>query len=282
MTGRSIQDTLTQPYTLEGGTTGILMIHGFAGIPAEMRPLSEFLVEQGYTVHGVLLAQHGQKPEALRGVRWQDWYASVEEGWQYLIQRCEQVVVIGFSLGGLLALQLAAQQPVAGVITLAAALQIAGGWPLRTLPVARYLVRWYYPLQYNDLKNPAVRANLAERVGDLDFDDPSVVAQLRTSSRIPTGAIYEIVRLGQHVRRNLARITAPALVLQGQRDTVVLPLSAERILNGLGSSDRQLAWFERSGHQLASDVEREQVFQTMSTWLVERVPVHEAQTSVEA
>jgi carboxylesterase len=271
---------LAQPYTLDGGTTGVLLVHGFGGVPAELRQLGEFLAAHGYTVQGVLLARHGTLPQALRGVRWQDWYASVEQGWRELRTRCEQVVVIGFSLGGLLALHLAAQQPVDGVITLAAALQPAGGWQLRALPIGRYIVRWYYPLQAADLNNPAVRANIIEKAGNIDLDDSKVIAQLRTSVRVPTSAIYELVRLGQRVRRELPRISTPTLVLQGKRDRVVLPVSAEQIMARLGAHDKQLVWFEQSGHQLPSDVERDEVFQAIAAWLAERVPVE--QTSVGA
>lgn len=262
-----------QPFRFNGGSTGILMIHGFGGIPAELQPLGVFLAAHGYTVHSVLLARHGRLPQALYGVRWHEWYASVEEAWRELNDRCERVVVIGFSMGGLLALHLAAQQPVAGIVTLAAAVQLAGGWRLRTLPFARYIVRWFYPLQGTDLNDPEVRASIAQKAGELDWDDPSVIQQLRASVRVPTGAIYELVRLGQRVRRDLPRITAPALVLQGQQDQIVLPASAEYLVAKLGSQDKHLRWFPQSGHQLPSDVEHEQVFETIVNWLAERLPV---------
>lgn len=262
---------IAQPFHFDGGPVGVLLIHGFGGIPAELRPLGEFLAEQGYTVSSVLLARHGQMPEALRGVRWQDWYASVEQGWRELRARCERVIVIGFSLGGLLALHLAAQQPVDGVILLAAALHLAGGWPLHALSVGRYVVRWYYPMQNADLTDPAVQASLREKGVDLDFNDPAAVAQLRTGARIPTAAIYELVRLGQRMRRALPRVSAPVLVLQGKRDQVVLPVSATHIMAGLSAQDKQLVWFEQSGHQLPSDADHAAVFETIASWLREHV-----------
>jgi carboxylesterase len=260
---------LAQPFAFKGGPTGVLLIHGFGGIPAELRTLGEFLAQRDYTVQSVLLARHGTQPEALQGVRWRDWYGSVETAYHELRARCTHVVVIGFSLGGLLALHLAAQQPVDGVVTLAAALYLAGGWPLRVLPVAHHIVRWYYPLQFANFADPKVRASIVEKGGELDWNDPNVIKQVRTSVRVPTSAINEIVRLGQHVRREVKRITVPALVLQGKRDQIVLPVSAERIMAALGSRDKHVVWFERSGHQLPSDVEHQQVFATIAAWLAE-------------
>lgn len=256
-----------QPFWIDGGTTGLLLIHGFGGLPGEMRPLGAFLAARGYTVAGPLLARHGRHPDEMYNVRWAEWYASVEEAFAELERRCERVFVIGYSLGGLLALRLAAQHQTAGVITLAAALQLNGGWPLRLLPVARYAMPWFYPMRAADFRDPRLRDDLSSKIGAIDFDDPAVIKQLRDSIRIPTGAIYELVRLSRLVWRELPGITVPALVLQGRRDETVLPISAEQILAAIGSRDKQIAWFDRSGHLLPNDVEQHAVHTTIAEWL---------------
>lgn len=256
-----------QPFSLGSGSTGVLLIHGFMGTPGELQPLGAYLAERGYSVHAPLLARHGQTPAAMAGGRWTEWYASTEQAWRDLIERCDRVFVIGFSMGGLLALHLAAQQRIDGVIGLAAALQLQGGWPLKTLGVARYAVPWFYPLRYANFNDPLIRADIQQKAGQIDLNDPAVVDQIRKSVRIPTGAIYELVRLGARVRRELPSITTPALILQGRRDETVMPISAQQIHDLLGSKDKRLVWFERSGHQLPNDVEHRQVWQTAAAWL---------------
>jgi carboxylesterase len=263
----ALLNTAAQPFFCPGNETGLLLIHGFMGLPGEMRPLGDYLAERGYTVSGMLVARHGQHPEKLYGVRWREWYASAEAAYDELRGRCDRVVVIGFSMGGLLALHLATQKPIAGVVTLAGALQLAGGWPLRTLPVARYVMPWFYPMQHANFNDPRIRSDLAEKMGEMNWDDPAVVAELRRSIRIPTNAIHELVKLGSRVRRELPRITTPALVLQGRRDQTVVPTSAEIIYEKLGSSDKQLLWFDRSDHQLPNDVERHAVWRTIGEWI---------------
>ncbi len=57
---------------------GVLLVHGFTGSPASMRPWGEFLHSKGYTVRVPLLPGHGTQPEDLNKVKWQEWPAKVE------------------------------------------------------------------------------------------------------------------------------------------------------------------------------------------------------------
>lgn len=262
-----------QPFLFAGNSTGILLIHGWLGLPGELRPLGAYLASQGYTVSGLLLAGHGGHPQDLHMVPWQAWYASVEAAYHELAARCEQVIVIGYSLGGLLALQLAAQQPVTGVITLAGALVLAGGWQLRALALGRFVLPWLYPMRKANFADPQLRAELSSKMGQVDFDDPVVVSQLRATIRISTRSIYEVVRLGQQVRRILHLVTAPALIMQGRLDTTVQPVSAAQLYRLLGAHDKQIAWFEQSGHLLPNESEREQVWQRIAQWIEHRTAI---------
>jgi carboxylesterase len=264
---RSAATAAAEPFWIDGGSTGILLIHGFMGVPGELHPLGAALAQRGYTISGMLLARHGQLPEALYNVRWQEWQASAEAALRELETRCQRVLIVGYSLGGLIALRLAAQHRLAGVVTLAAALELAGGWPLRTLPVARYVMPWFNPMRRANFNDPLLRASLVEKMGEINWDDPAVIEQLRTMIRIPTGAIHEVVRLGQRVRRDLPQLTQPTLILQGRLDTTVQPRSAEQIYTRLGAADKELAWFERSGHLLPNDIERQAVQQTIAGWI---------------
>src|SRR5207245_534755 len=79
---------------------GCLLVHGFTGSPWEMRWLGEQLAGDGHTVLGVRLAGHGTCPEDMSGTRWPHWYAGVLENYRRLRAECEQVRVMGLSMGG--------------------------------------------------------------------------------------------------------------------------------------------------------------------------------------
>jgi carboxylesterase len=66
------------PFLLEGGSTGILLIHGFTGSPPEMLLVGDYLNERDLTVSGPLLPGHGTTVEDLDTRTWEDWTSHVE------------------------------------------------------------------------------------------------------------------------------------------------------------------------------------------------------------
>ncbi|GAB4201967.1 MAG: alpha/beta fold hydrolase [Roseiflexaceae bacterium] len=266
----SVPTASTEPFFERRGPTGILLLHGYSGSPAELRPMGMALAEAGYTVHGPLLPGHGGVPADLFGVRYEDWAAAALGALASLRRECGRVVVAGFSMGGLLALLLAAREPVEAVIALAPALRLFGEPQLRLTGVLRLVMPWFRPLERADFSDPRVRAQVLARVPGLDLDDPEVVARVRQEARLPVGSLYEIVRLQGQVRRELARVTVPLLLMQGRRDTVVQPRSVEEVARLVRSTDLRISWFEHSGHLLPLEDEREAVWGTATRWLAAR------------
>src|SRR6476469_3635383 len=99
-----------EPFTLcpPDAPVACLLIHGFTGSPPEMRWLGTYLAERGVHVNGVRLAGHGTRPEELNDLTWRDWLRSASEGLEKLKRNGRKVVIIGFSMGGLLGMQLCA------------------------------------------------------------------------------------------------------------------------------------------------------------------------------
>jgi carboxylesterase len=76
-----------------------------------MRPLGEALSARGFRVEGVRLPGHGTSVEDLAATRWTDWFAEVQREAERLATETPAVAAVGMSLGALLALHLAAEQP---------------------------------------------------------------------------------------------------------------------------------------------------------------------------
>lgn len=106
------------PFYFPGDSTGILLIHGYTGSPAEMRFLGERLAHQGWTVLGLCLSGHGASSPEIGHTSWEDWVRDAESGIKDLRASCQRVVGIGLSLGGLIALYMASRGKLDGVIAM--------------------------------------------------------------------------------------------------------------------------------------------------------------------
>ncbi|MGQ9547883.1 MAG: alpha/beta hydrolase [Roseiflexus sp.] len=260
-------DTRSRSFAVFAGSTGVLLIHGFGGDPAEVFPLAAALIRGGYSVYAPLLPGHGALPDALAGVQWQQWAEAAARGFAALRQRCDDVVVVGFSMGGLLALILAAHLPVVRLAVLAPALRLRGQRLVNLSSVARHIISWYYPLAGADFKDPELRALLRNRVPDANLDDPLVRERLRRMVRVPLEAVHQLTLVQRSAWRLLPRVTVPTLVVQGRDDQTVDPRSAEQIVQRIGSVDRQLVWMEGYGHQLLLGDGGERTVCTIMAWI---------------
>jgi carboxylesterase len=237
------------PYWLGGGDRGVLLLHGFAGTPPEMRPLAEEMVRRGFSAYAPLLAGHGTSPEELERTDYQDWIRSADQALDQLRERCRWVGVAGQSMGATLALHLGATRPqVRALVTQAGFIRLRD-WRVRLLPVLKHVVRWDVPS------------------GEVDLYNREAVNELYSYGRRPTRAIAELARLGHLAGTELSAVFRPILVLQGGRDSIVDPSSAGRIIGGVSSEIRASRLFPRSGHGLSVDVDRDEVAKLAADWL---------------
>ena len=107
-----------EAFSVDAGPVGVLISHGFTGMPSSMRPWAEHMAAAGYTVRLPLLPGHGTTWQDMNTTRWPDWYATIEASFRELTARCEQVFAVGLSMGGTLVTKLAEDHPgeVAGLV----------------------------------------------------------------------------------------------------------------------------------------------------------------------
>jgi carboxylesterase len=201
---------------VDGRRVGVLLLHGFTGSPASMRPWAEHLAEHGFAVEVPLLPGHGTTWQDMVGTRWPDWAGEAERGYAGLAARCDAVVVGGLSMGGTLALHLAERHPeIAGLVLVNAAVASTNK-QLWFLPVLKHVLR-AAPGLSNDIKKPGAD-ELAYR-------------------RTPLRPMASLVDAWKSVRAALPSVTCPVLVFRSAEDHVVDPSSAAAIRAGLGSAD---------------------------------------------
>jgi carboxylesterase len=224
---------------------GVLLLHGFTSSLATVNGMVPHLEARGIPYALPTLRGHGTRPEELAGVAWHHWYEDAERALDELLDRCERVVVMGLSMGGVAALHLAVQRPerLAGVVTVAPALHL------------NITGKWLLPLLGRSTRQAKVDVRRA-------FEDGSLAAQSTNYISAPIAAVYSLVRFGQLVERELPRMRVPLLVLYTPRDRVVLPESARIVYERAGTppAEKAIRAFERSGHEMLLDQQREEVF----------------------
>ena len=260
------------PFLRTGSATGVLLVHGFLGSPQELQPLSERLARDGYTVRAILLPGHGENPERLKGIPWQRWAEHVQAELDILKQTTRRVVVVGFSMGGLLALLMAAQGRCDAIVAMAPALQLRMQKQMIVAGIIKYIMPWMYPFKKADFNSSETQANIRQYIPDADFSDAHLIARLRAEVRIPLSAIGQLIAVQRAVKPILKDIRVPLLIVQGQQDQTVNPASGSAVFDGATSKLKQIAWFAHSGHMLMQESERDEICQTVSVWIAKTLP----------
>lgn len=223
-----------EPYEHDGGDIGVLLVHGYTGSPQGLRTWAEHLAEQGYTVRLPRLPGHGTTWRELNTTRWTHWYAEAERAFDELRSRCRHVVVAGLSMGGLLATKVALEHgPRVSGLILVNPIYLHDNRLLRLLPTLRYLVP-SFPGIAGDVK-------LQGGVPELGYD------------RNPLQAMHSQTQLWKEVRRDLAEVTQPVLLLHSREDHVVPVASSQHFLEHISSTDVTEIWLENSYHVATLD-----------------------------
>lgn len=248
----------------ENAEKACLIIHGFTGIAGEVRGLGESLAIQGIRTLGIALAGHSGDPEDLAHSTRKDWIASTEEGLAELAQY-KEVFVAGLSMGGVLALMLAAHHPerIAGVIAMSTPTRFARSW---MIGMARPFMKWFYPFKPFDLRNPKIQKmylnslNWQTENPAIDFSDPQVVAEIK-QIRMSIAALHELAQLLATSRTTLKQVQCPLLVIQSKCDKTVNAACANELMQlAINAQPRTLRWLEESDHVITLGPEREEVF----------------------
>lgn len=224
---------------------GCLCIHGFTGNPAEIEPLVQYLSQHTEWLISVpTLPGHGEVLN-LRGVGYEQWIDYAERELQKLLQTCDSVYVVGFSMGGMIASYLAVHYPVKKLILLSAA--------------AYYVSPKQLATDILEMIKDALGGRLSE--------NELFERYKRKIKETPLAATLQFRKLVASIKPLLDKVTVPTLIAQGECDGVVPPKSAQYLYEHIGTTQKKLVYFKNSKHRICHCNENEELFSEVITFL---------------
>ncbi len=222
-----------EPLSVRGSALGVLVLHGFTGNPQSMRPLANAIANQGYSVEMILLPGHGTALDDMIPTRWEQYLASAQCAYDELSARSEKIAVVGLSMGGGLCAWLAENKA-----------------DLSAIVVINPWVRALAPdLVEGGLQLVAAGMQFIEGVGSDIKLDGSIEAAYPGTPLLAAKSVSDALI---EVEANLAKITAPALLISSREDHTVLPENGDVFAAGVSGPIERI-FLENSYHVATLD-----------------------------
>lgn len=240
-----------QPICEVNGESAALLLHGYTGSPAEMKGLAKGLSDGGWSSCVPLLPGFGPDIIHLADNQAEDWLQAAQLEWLKLQEIASQRVLVGFSMGGALAIHLASLDPPEKMVLVAPFSRLPGVWS-QLLPLIGPFVKFWKPFRTTDFDDPRVRKNVEEIFPGLPIDNPEVQNILRKEVNLPVKSILEVVKLGRKAYRLAPQINVPTLVIQGVKDVTVEPGQTLKLTNRFQKANVLYRTYP-GGHDLLKD-----------------------------
>ena len=246
----------------------LLFLHGWGEYSDRYRYPVADLTPKGFACFGLDCRGHGGSAGA-RGYisRWDDYLDDVEWWIKSLGEAEMPTYLIAHSQGGLVAARLLETRGDQGL----------AGFMLSSpfLALARPL-SWIEKVMSQKLSNlwPGLKIPSGLDVNDISKDKEVVAAYEKDPlifSKPVVRWAYEALLAQELAVENAGEISLPCLVMHGADDKIADPAVTEKLFAGLSSKDKELKLFAGLRHEIFNEIERQDVFDLMTTWLNHRL-----------
>jgi carboxylesterase len=234
------------------GAPGVLLLHGGGDTPQVLAGLANHLHERGFSVRVPLLSGHGRALSAFSTVRATQWHVDTRREYALMRTNHDWVAIVGLSMGGALAIALAAEEPTLPALVLLA--------PYASMPLmlrgAAVTSAWW----------GAAYPYFASR-GSASVRDPAAAARGFGHGVFTPAALRALHDVVVDASRALPAVRAPALMIQSTEDNRISRKRGAHTFALLGSAEKQLVWVEGAGHVITVDFGYARVFELTTGWL---------------
>jgi carboxylesterase len=234
-----------------------------------------------------MLAGHGGDHTELLATGWKDWLASAKAALDELLKQCDHVVVGGLSMGALLSLMLAVDEPrVSGIVMLSTTINYDGqtSSPYKVFLPLVDLVPWLGRNCYwtesppYGLKDLRLQKQITKQVEAAARGENTTFGLFRTYA----GSLRQMDHLVAQVRKQAKKLRCPALVVHALEDTITTIKNAETICKLMEANDKTLVLLGGCDHVLTLDLRRKDVAAYIARFVAKASYEHQKDTAGSA
>ncbi len=248
-----------QPFFLQGtrnNNHACLLLHGLGGGTYEVQLLGQHLHQYGWTVQAINYPGHDQPTSIMPTSTWHQWFDCVRETYQKLSENYSSISVVGFSMGSILGLHLAANYSIEKLVLLSPYISIKYQFYYLLPPEVYLRILGRFINSVPRFTKPVREEHMKKKAKEAAF--------FKTFNLFAVRSAIELIKL---VKTELPYIYVPTLLIQSTQDSLVNPKGAVFIHKHLGSSVKKLHWLQKSDHLITLDLEREEVFSLVVVFL---------------
>ena len=223
-----------EPFSIESGPSDltILYIHGIMGSPLEFRRIAEALKDENIHFKALLLPGHGRNGNAFARSSADIWQTHVNQEIHHLKNNYSRIILIGHSLGGLLALNAALRYPVDGIVLL--------NTPIKTrISFQQISMSLRVLLSSGNANDPMIRTYR---------ETFSVALSDWWTMPLWIPRLLDVNRVACQTEKILNEVKVPVILFQSIHDETVNPTSAQLLKRGLGDYLLSLTYLNKSTH----------------------------------
>ena len=224
----------------------VIFIHGFMGTPDQFAELMDAVYAKGLSAVSVLLPGHGGSGFDFAKSTAEDWLRSLREEMSRY-QDYKKIYLVGHSIGGLLALNIAVQFDISGIIAISTPLKIYLFNPFSNFKRLKIL----FSKKDNEIKKCYIRCK-------------SIGKPYYRTMPLWLRVMLQPHRLIRRTKKNLDCVTVPVLTFHSKNDETVCFKSAKLFEKLLVSSQHESITLKDSLHAYYCDSERESIVKTVA------------------
>lgn len=214
---------------------GIIMFHGLTATPYQVRELGDSLYKRGIANFGARIAGHATQKSDLAKTSREEWLRSSRNAYEEFHKVHPKTIVLGFSLGGLLALNVANEYKPKGLIIVAT------------------------PYKLN------MKGNLLSMIG---FHKKHLDDMISYPGSIPFKSKYELIKLIKETHEAIKGVYCPILIVQGTADRRVSNASPYQIYEQVKSVSKEMMLLPDEQHIVLKGRYKNQVFDSIYEFIL--------------